>query len=117
MIRRSPVLHFLVLGGLDRGSPVVDERLIENMRFLEGDQERKADERKLRAEAVQLGFDRTDPVVRRYLIEQTRLLAAAPGKPESFTDAELSDYLRRHQKSFRKPGQVRLTHVFLDADR
>jgi hypothetical protein len=147
MTWRSPALHFVVLGGLlyllrtgtakapvpvkaedllyrealaaglDRGSPVVDERLIENMRFLEADEGKAKDRRGLHAEAVALGFDRTDPVVRRYLVEQTRLLAGAPGKPEVFTDAELADYLRRHPRQFRQPGQVRLTHVFLDADR
>lgn len=103
--------------GLDRGSPVVNERLIENMRFLEGGERSGRDAGHLYKEAVDLGFDRTDPVVRRYLVEQTKLLAEAPGKPEVFTDAELSDYLRRRAKHFRQPGQVRLTHVFLDADR
>jgi parvulin-like peptidyl-prolyl isomerase len=103
--------------GLDRGSPVVNQRLIENMRFLEGEERSGRDAGHLYSEAVALGFDRTDPVVRRYLVEQTKLLAEAPGKPEVFTDAELADYLRRHQKRFRQPGQVRLTHVFLDADR
>jgi len=103
--------------GLDRGSPVVDQRLIENMRFLEGGERSGRDAESLHSEAVALGFDRTDPVVRRYLVEQTKLLAEAPGKPEAFMDAELEDYLRRHQKHFRQPGQVRLTHVFLDADR
>jgi hypothetical protein len=103
--------------GLDRGSPVVDQRLIENMRFLEGGERSGRDAESLHSEAVALGFDRTDPVVRRYLVEQTKLLAEASGKPEVFTDAELADYLRRHQRHFRQPGQVRLTHVFLDADR
>lgn len=107
-----------VAAGLDRGSPVVSQRLIENMRFLEGDPKRKAmDGGKLYAEAVSLGFDRTDPVVRRVLVEQMRLIAEAPGKPETLTEAELTDYLDRHRDRFRRPGLVRLTQVFLDADR
>ena len=149
MIRRQPVLHFLILGGLlflvriatqrapekpvagdeellyraavasglDRGSEVVNQRLIDNMRFLEGGEAKGRDGGKLYGEAVALGFDRTDPVVRRVLVEQMRLVAEAAGKPEAPTEAELMDYLRRHQKHFRQPGQVRLSHVFLDADR
>jgi peptidyl-prolyl cis-trans isomerase C len=151
VIRRQPILHFLVLGGLlflvrtgatrvaprpagpvpgdeellyraavasglDRGSEVVNQRLIDNMRFLEGGETRKSPA-SLHTEAVSLGFDRTDPVVRRVLVEQMRLVAESSGKPEAPTVAELANYLRRHQKRFRQPGQVRLSHVFLDADR
>jgi len=107
-----------VASGLDRGSEVVNQRLIDNMRFLEGGEAAKGrDGGKLYNEAVALGFDRTDPVVRRVLVEQMRLVAEAAGKPEAPTEAELADYLRRHEKRFRQPGQVRLSHVFLDADR
>jgi hypothetical protein len=145
-LAKQPAVHFLVLGGLlflirttqkapapvvaddellyreavaaglDRGSEVVSQRLIENMRFLEGDRNGKGRDG-LYSEAVALGFDRTDPVVRRVLVEQMRLVAAAPGKPEVPTEAELEDYLRRHRERFRQPGEVRLSHVFLDADR
>jgi parvulin-like peptidyl-prolyl isomerase len=106
-----------VASGLDRGSEVVNQRLIDNMRFLEGGEAKGRDGGKLYNEAVALGFDRTDPVVRRVLVEQMRLVAEAAGKPEAPTEVELADYLRRHQKRFRQPGQVRLSHVFLDADR
>jgi hypothetical protein len=111
-----------VAAGLDHGSEVVNQRLIDNMRFLEGGEAGKGrDGGRLYTEAVALGFDRTDPVVRRVLVEQMRLVAEAGGlsdpKPEAPTEAELADYLRRHQKRFRQPGQVRLSHVFLDADR
>lgn len=99
--------------GLDRAEPV-RQRLIQNMRFLRVDESGGGD---LYAQAVEIGFDRTDPVVRRFLVEQMRLLARAGSRPDVFTDAELEDYLRRHPERFSLPAFVRLSHVFLDADR
>lgn len=161
-LARSPVLHFLVLGGilylvqarwapreaapkeaapreaaprpiegladeeilyrearargLDRSMPV-RQRLIQNMRFLQIDPAGKSGAEDLYRQAVEIGFDRTDPVVRRYLVEQMRLLAQAGDRPDTFTDAELQDYLERNAERFSVPAFVRLSHVFLDADR
>ncbi len=100
--------------GLDRADPV-RQRLIQNMRFLRIDE--SGGGRDLYAQAVEIGFDRTDPVVRRFLVEQMRLLAQAGNQPDVFTDAELEDYLRRNPERFSLPAFVRLSHVFLDADR
>jgi|SRR6185295_2338166 len=100
--------------GLDRADPV-RQRLIQNMRFLKLDE--GGGTPGLYRQAVDLGFDRTDPVVRRFLIEQMRLLARAGDRPDVFTDAELKDYLRRHPEGFLLPAFVRISHVYLDADR
>ena len=100
--------------GLDRAQPV-RQRLIQNMRFLRIDE--GGGGRDLYAQAVEIGFDRTDPVVRRFLVEQMRLLARAGNRPDVFTDAELKDYLRRNAERFSLPAFVRISHVFLDADR
>jgi hypothetical protein len=99
--------------GLDRAEPV-RQRLIQNMRFLRVDESGGGD---LYAQAVEIGFDRTDPVVRRFLVEQMRLLVSAGSRPDVFTDAELEDHLRRNPERFSLPASVRLSHVFLDADR
>jgi parvulin-like peptidyl-prolyl isomerase len=100
--------------GLDRAEPV-RQRLIQNMRFLELNE--GGDAQELYAQAVEIGFDRTDPVVRRFLVEQMRLLARAGSRPDVFTDAELQDHLRRHAERFALPVFVRISHVYLDADR
>ena len=103
--------------GLDRAAPV-RQRLVQNMRFLQiGPAEKAAGAEDLYRQAVEIGFDRTDPVVRRYLVEQMRLLARAGDRPDTFTDAELKDYLQRNAERFSVPAFVRLSHVFLDADR
>lgn len=138
-----PGLHFVVLGGalfLLRGAllappPLSDEellfreaarrglddtltvrrRLIQNMRFLAPGS--TATEAELLAQARELGFHRSDPVVRRLVIEQMRLLAKAESGPDVFTDAELASYLGEHGERYRVPAYVRLTQVFLSAER
>jgi parvulin-like peptidyl-prolyl cis-trans isomerase-like protein len=100
--------------GLDRAGPV-RQRLIQNMRFLKLDE--GGGTRDLYAQAVEIGFDRSDPVVRRFLVEQMRLLAGAGSRPDVFTDAELKDHLRRNAERFALPAFVRISHVYLDADR
>jgi hypothetical protein len=100
--------------GLDRAQPA-RQRLIQNMRFLRIDE--SGGTRDLYAQAVEIGFDRTDPVVRRFLVEQMRLLARAGSRPDVFTDAEMEDYLRRNAERFALPAFVRISHVYLDADR
>ena len=100
--------------GLDRAQ-AVERRLILNMRFLQLDA--KASDRQLYEQARAIGFQRTDPVVRRWMVQQMRLLARAGSKPDVFTRAELAGYLRNHQERFTIPTFVRLTHVFLSADR
>ena len=102
--------------GLDRAAPV-RQRLIQNMRFLEISQAERAGAEDLYRQAVEIGFDRTDPVVRRYLVEQMRLLARAGDRPDTFTDAELAGSLQRNAARFSLPAFVRLSHVYLDADR
>lgn len=95
---------------------VVRRRLIQNMRFLAIDE--KASDDELYRQARAIGFHRTDPVVRRYLIEQMRLLArAGNGRPDVFTEAELASYVESHRERFMLPVFVRLTHVYLSADR
>jgi hypothetical protein len=111
MLYREALAH-----GLDRAEPV-RQRLIQNMRFLQIDPGEKVGTEDLYHRAVEIGFDRTDPVVRRYLVEQMRLLARAGDRPDTFTDAVLKDYLQRNAERFSVPAFVRLSHVFLDADR
>jgi hypothetical protein len=99
--------------GLDQEKPV-RQRLIQNMRFLQID--KKAGDGELYRQAREIGFHRTDPVVRRFLVEQMRLLVRAGTGPEVFTEAELERYLKSHPERFTLPVFVRLTHVYLSVD-
>jgi len=99
---------------LDRDDPVVQARLVRDMRFLDGG---VADGATLYRDAARLGLAADDLVIRRRLVERMRMrlqdsaLAAEPG------EAELEDYLDTHRERFRIPARVRLTQVFVSRER
>jgi hypothetical protein len=100
--------------GLQRDDPVVQRRLIHNMRFLErADRDSEA----LYGDAQALGMPNTDLVVRRRLIERMRLLLQQSALAAEPSDAELQAYLDAHSERFTAPERVRLTQVFLSAQR
>jgi parvulin-like peptidyl-prolyl isomerase len=101
--------------GVHRNDPVVQRRLLRNMRFLEGESERSAEE--LLAEAYRLRMDRSDLVVRRRLIQKLQLEIFGAARAAAPSEAELAAYLQRHAERFTQPARVRLTHVFLSRDR
>ncbi len=102
---------------LQHHDPVVRRRLVQNLRFVgEGDPEsgEESDEA-LFQQALALGMDRSDTVVRRRLIQRMKLLAKAQAVEP--TARELADHLALHADRYRKPEQVRLSHVYLSRDR
>lgn len=100
--------------GLDRDDPVVQTRLVANMRFLTGGD---TDGTALYRDAVGLGMAAGDLVVRRRLIERMRLLLQEPALAAEPSDAELRAYLDAHADDFSAPARVRLSHVFLSRQR
>jgi hypothetical protein len=74
---------------------------------------------RLYARARALGFDRTDLVVRRILVQKMRLLAARTGERRP-SDAELEAFYAEHRDEYRPPDRVSFWHVFVrrgtDAD-
>jgi hypothetical protein len=65
-------------------------------------------------EALALGLDRDDTIIRRRLRQKMEFLTddvAAQAQP---TDEELSAYLNAHPNLFRVNGRATFTHVFLD---
>lgn len=101
--------------GWNRSDPVVQRRLIRNLRFAEGpDSGSDAD---LLARAFALGMDRSDIVVRRRLVERLKLAVAGTAREQEPGDAELEALRRSAPERFRREPRVRLTHVFLSRDR
>ena len=92
---------------------MVRRRLVQNMRFV-GDG--PAPDTVLYREARALGIDQRDTVVRRRMVQRMRALldASADAEPSA---AELASYLERHAAELALPPRVRLTHVFLGAQR
>lgn len=98
--------------GLDRTDPVVHSRLVQNLRFVHGDD--RADDRAMFAEALALGMNRSDEVVRRRLVQamEARLAARA-----QVTRAEAQRYVQAHPARFAGLPRVSFDQVFLGADR
>ena len=99
--------------GFDRSDRSVRYRLVQKMRFLNGDDGRDADA--VYREALDLGLARDDSVVHRLLTETMRLLLSAPAAPAG--EEHLRAYFARHQEQYTQPARVTLTHVFLSAQR
>jgi hypothetical protein len=68
-------------------------------------------------EAVALGLDRGDVVVRRRLIQKMQLLLESTETPPAPTDAELQAYLDAHASRYASPPRVSFTHVFVSTQR
>lgn len=102
-----------VARGLDRDRSV-RAWLVEQMRILRDDQ--RSDDDTLYAQAVALGLDRKDLVVRRILVQKMRLLAARAGEDET-DDAALRVFYDRHRDDYRAPERVSLWHLYLGSAR
>ena len=77
--------------------------------------ERYVDEEVLYREALALGLDRGDVIVRRRLVQKMELLARAR-VPEP-SDAELAAHLAAHADRYRPADSVSFRHVFVSRDR
>jgi len=142
---REPLIHFLLLGAVlfglynalnqDRGSSsdtvVVSAGRIESLSAnfakvwqrpptadeLKGLIDEYVKEEILSREAVTLGLDRDDPVIRGRLQQKMEFLVedfAAVSEP---TDAELADYLANHPEDFREEARFSFSHVYLNPEK
>jgi parvulin-like peptidyl-prolyl isomerase len=98
--------------GFDRDDPVVQRRLVQNMRFAGAGAERDA--QALFEEALELGMDRSDPVVRRRLVQRMRLVIEARALEPEPTEEELRRYYEAHPERYRDPARVEIVQVFFD---
>lgn len=140
-LAREPLLHFLLLGaalfalhraiagpgGAPAGEIVVSRGRMEALaqtfaqtwqrpptpQELDGLVADYVRDEVLYREAVALGLDRDDTVVRRRMRQKLEFLAedAAPAEP---TDAELAAHLAAHADAFRRDAQLTFTQIFLD---
>ena len=64
-------------------------------------------------EALALGLDLADLVVRRRLVQKMEVLALADSAP--IGDAAVTDYFLAHREDYRLPETISFTHVFFSA--
>jgi hypothetical protein len=142
---QEPLLHFLLLGTAvfaaydflnralkaDQGEIVVGAGQIEHLaaRFaqfqqrsptaeeLKGLIDQYVREEVLSREAVKLGLDQDDSVIRRRLQQKMEFVATDLAAIEEPTDAELADWLAKHPDDFRQPARYTFRHVFLSPDK
>jgi hypothetical protein len=140
---REPLVHFAILGGLLMAihtaiAPSETSRRIEiddSVRnALRQDYVRRTgaqpsaaeeqslvdryvDDEILYREALALGLDRGDIIVRRRLLQKMEFLAEEAAPLAEPSDAELERYLAENAARYAKPPRVALTQVYLSSDR
>ena len=141
----EPLVHFLVLGGLifagygwlDRNGTAAPGRIVvsqgqlasmmvgftrtwqrpptpEEWEGLIGDRVR---EEVYSREALALGLDRDDTIIRRRLRQKMEFISEDLASHAQPTDAELGAYLTAHPDLFRVERRFTFTHVFLDPEK
>lgn len=136
-VARAPAVQFAILGGaifvlaprredarrvdLASASLATFERAQaarDGARTLSSERTREVDARAiedevLSREAMRLGLDRDDPIVRQRLIQKLLLLVEdMGGASRAPTDAELRAYFAESPARFRLPARVHVVHVF-----
>ena len=144
-VLREPLLHFVVLGaglfvlfGVIGGSAeerpdriVVSAAKVENLaelfkrtwrrpptqEELDGLIEDHVKEEILYREALALGLERDDIVIRRRLRQKMEFISEDVARPAEPTEDELQAFLAEHADRFRKPSRVSFAQVYLSPDR
>jgi hypothetical protein len=68
-------------------------------------------------EALALGLEEDDTVIRRRLRQKMEFLTAAEAEAASADDAELETYLQSHPERFRAEPMLAFEHIFLNPER
>jgi hypothetical protein len=142
---REPLVHFLLLGGLlfgayyafndtpqisDSNRIVLDEAQVASLAAsfqrtwlrlpthaeLVGLVQDRIKEEILYREALALGLDRDDQVVRRRLRQKMEFLSTDLTEPEPPSEAALQAYLDTHSDRFRTTERLSFTQVYLKGD-
>jgi hypothetical protein len=79
--------------------------------------DRYVDDEVVYREALAMGLDRGDIIVRRRLLQKMEFLLEGLHPIPEPTDAELQAYLAGHADHYRTPARIGLVHVFVSRDR
>ena len=145
MILREPLVHFLAAGALifivyglfgnrdDAASRriVVDAARIDNLTVLFAAQwqrppspdeiggliEQYIDEEVLYREAIALGLDESDTIVRRRLAQKMQFVIEDTARPPVVNETDLRAYFEEHVQDFATPPHLSFSHVYFSTDR
>jgi hypothetical protein len=101
--------------GLHKTDSVVRQRLVLNMRFLEGQSD--SPEEELFQKAVALGMDRSDTVVQRRLIDRVQAMIRAGVRSRTPDEAVLRAHYESTAPRWREPAVLDFSHVYFSRDK
>jgi peptidyl-prolyl cis-trans isomerase C len=67
-------------------------------------------------EALALGLDRNDTIIRRWLAQKMEFLSQDMTVPTDPTDAELARYFEEHRDTYWTPARVSFSHIYFSKD-
>lgn len=143
---REPLLHFLLIGavlfiiyGLQNNEEVdsnnkqiiISQTLSDGLvarwekkwqrpptqQELERLIEQEVREQVLYREALTLGLDKNDPVVRRRLAQKIEFISSDLAAQVEPTEQDLITYFKANPEQFEQPGYISFTQIYLNADR
>lgn len=141
---REPLLHFLLIGGiLFVAYNLQNEGLVENNRIviseaeidrlitlwekkrqrlptqdeLQGLIEQQVREEVMVREAIAMGLDQNDSVVRRRLAQKVEFISADLAALAEPGETELADYLAAYGKKFELPARIDFVQVYIDPNK
>ncbi|MEH6609204.1 MAG: peptidylprolyl isomerase [Halioglobus sp.] len=141
---REPLLHFLLIGGaLFLAYNLQNEDLVNNNQIIISEAEvdrlitlwerkkqrlptqnelqnlidQQVREEVMYREALAMGLDQNDGVVRRRLAQKVEFISADLAALVEPTEAELTDYLATHSNKFELPGRINFTQVYINSDK
>ncbi len=101
--------------GWHQTDPVVFQHLVRNMDFV--DQDESAGPMVSFQRALDLGMDKTDPVVRSRLLHRARQSLMFVPEDREPTTEDLEAHLQRYPERFSTSPRLRFVHVFLNKER
>ena len=140
----EPLLHFLLIGGvLFLVYSLQNEGLVENNRIviseaevdrlitlwekkrqrlptqdeLQGLIDQQIREEVMYREAIAMGLDQNDSVVRRRLAQKVEFISADLAALVEPTETELADYHAAHSDKFELPAQINFVQVYISPDK
>lgn len=141
---REPLLHFLLIGGvLFAAYNLQNKGLVENNRIviseaetdrlialwekkrlrlptqdeLQGLIEQQIREEVMYREALAMGLDQNDSIVRRRLAQKVEFISADLAALAEPTETELSNYLSAHSEQFSFPARIDFVQIFINPDK
>jgi len=141
---REPLLHFLFIGGVlfvtynlqnegvvESNRIVINEAEIDRMitlwekkrqrlptqEELQGLIEQQVREQVMYREAIAMGLDKNDSIVRRRLAQKVEFISSDLAELVKPSEAELENYLATHKDQFERPAKMSFVQIYIDPNK